>query len=129
MKKNYIAATAFILATVAHPGSSQVTQPEMELVRSAALAATNADDGRVVRRVTGATVGLIRVEWPAGTRTTPHNHANELVVFLIEGRLKAISGDTEFTMAPGDSVVVPAYVEHGYEALEDSVTIEAAGPG
>ena len=30
---------------------------------------------------------------------------------------------------PGDLVVVPAYVEHGYEALEDSITIEAVGPG
>ena len=129
MKKNYIAAAAFILATVTHPGSSQVTQPEMELVRSVSLTATNADDGRVVRRVTGATVGLIRVEWPAGTRTTPHNHANELVVFLVEGRLKAFSGAKEFTLEPGDSVVVPAYVEHSYEALEDSVTVEAAGPG
>ena len=84
---------------------------------------------RVTRRISGDAVGLIRVEWPAGTITTPHNHANELIVLLIEGRLRALGGETEFILMPGDLVVVPAYVEHGYEALEDSITIEAVGPG
>lgn len=129
MNKNIIPAAALVLAAFTQPGSSQVTQPEMVLHRFGELPTTNADDGRVSRRVAGATVGLIRVEWPAGTRTTPHNHANELVVFLVEGRLKAFSGDKEFTLEPGDLVVVPAYVEHSYEALEDSVTVEASGPG
>jgi len=48
---------------------------------------------------------------------------------LLEGRLRAFSGDREFLLEPGDMVVVPAYVEHRYEALEDSVTVEAVGPG
>jgi quercetin dioxygenase-like cupin family protein len=129
MKKNVLSATAVVLAALAFPSGSQVVMPEMTLHRYESLAIDNAADGRVVRRMEGATVGLIRVEWPAGTRTTPHNHANELVVFLVEGRLKAISGDDEFTLEAGDLVVVPAYVEHSYEALEDSVTVEAAGPG
>ena len=129
MNKNLLSATAVVLATLAFPSSSQVVVPEMTLHRYDSLAVNNAADGRIVRRMEGATVGLIRVEWPAGTHTTPHNHANELVVFLLEGRLRAVSGDDEFTLEPGDLVVVPAYVEHSYEALEDSVTVEAAGPG
>ena len=47
---------------------------------------------------------------------------------LLEGRLRAISGDREFILTPGELVVIPAYVEHHYEALEDSVTLEAFGP-
>ena len=129
MNKNLLSATAVVLAALAFPSASQVVMPEMTLHRYGSLAVNNAADGRVVRRMEGATVGLVRVEWPAGTRTTPHNHANELVVFLVEGRLKAISGDDEFTLKAGDLVVVPAYVEHSYEALEDSITVEAAGPG
>lgn len=129
MNKTFLSVTAIVLAALALPGGSQVVMPDMTLHRYGSLPVNNAADGRVVRRMEGATVGLIRVEWPAGTRTTPHNHANELVVFLVEGRLKAISGDDEFTLEPGDLVVVPAYVEHSYEALEDSITVEAAGPG
>ena len=66
---------------------------------------------------------------PRVPRTIAHNHANELIVMLLEGRLRAFSGDREFLLEPGDMVVVPAYVEHRYEALEDSVTVEAVGPG
>ena len=64
------------------------------------LPASSADDGRESRRIVAATVGVSRVEWPAGTTTTAHNHANELVVVLLEGRLKAISGDREFILGP-----------------------------
>lgn len=129
MNKLIIAFASIIVVTFSNPGSSQVTAPEMTLHSMDELPARTAEDGRVTRRISGDTIGLIRVEWPAGTSTTPHNHANELVVLLVEGRLKAFSGDREFTLEPGDMVVVPAYVEHSYEALEDSVTVEAAGPG
>jgi len=107
----------------------QVTDPEMKAFSFNDLEARSMQDGRNVRRVDASTVGLIRVDWPIGTSTTPHNHANELVLTLIEGRLRAISGTHEFILEPGDVVVIPAWVEHSYVALEDSVTLEAAGPG
>ena len=31
-------------------------------------------------------------------------------------------------MEPGDITVIPSFVAHGYEALEDSVTLESYGP-
>jgi quercetin dioxygenase-like cupin family protein len=109
--------------------SQQVTEPEMTVLSFNDLEARSMQDGRNVRRIEASTVGLIRVEWPMGTSTTPHNHANELVLTVIEGRLRAISGTHEFVLEPGDTVVIPAWVEHSYVALEDSVTLEAAGPG
>ena len=129
MSKVIIFVVFLTVVMFSHLGSSQVTEPEMTMHSMGQLSARTAEDGRVTRRISGDTIGLIRVEWPAGTSTMPHNHANELVVLLLEGRLKAFSGDREFTLEPGDMVVVPAYVEHSYEALEDSVTVEAAGPG
>ncbi len=107
----------------------QVTDPEMKALSFNDLEARSMPDGRNVRRIDASTVGLIRVEWPMGTSTTPHNHANELVLTVIEGRLRAISGNHEFVLEAGDTVVIPAWVEHSYIALEDSVTLEAAGPG
>ncbi len=129
MNKNIALALAIVLATFASAGSSQIVAPEMQHYRVSEVSATYNDDGRVVRRINAATIGLIRVEWPAGTRTTPHNHAAELIVYLVEGRMRAFSGDREVMLEAGDVVVFPAYVEHSYEALEDSVTVEAAGPG
>ena len=108
--------------------SQQVTHPEMSL-ENITDGVREMDDGRKVGRVTASTVGLIRVEWPQGTSTTPHNHANELVLSLVSGRLRAISGDQEIIMEAGDTVIIPAWVEHSYVALEDSITYEAAGPG
>ena len=109
--------------------SQQVTTPEMGFHSFSDVELRVFDDGRKVRRISASTVGLIRVEWPEGAATTPHNHANELVLSVIEGRLRAISGDQKFIMEAGDVVVIPAWVEHSYEALEDSLTLEAAGPG
>ena len=129
MNKKIIFIVTLIFLVFSNAGSSQITAPKMMLHSLENLESRNMEDGRVTRRISGDAVGLIRVEWPAGTITTPHNHANELIVLLIEGRLRALGGETEFILIPGDLVVVPAYVEHGYEALEDSITIEAVGPG
>ena len=129
MNKKIIFIVTLIFLVFSNAGSSQITAPKMMLHNLENLESRNMEDGRVSRRISGDAVGLIRVEWPAGTITTPHNHANELIVLLIEGRLRALGGETEFILMPGDLVVVPAYVEHGYEALEDSITIEAVGPG
>lgn len=129
MNKKIIFIVTLIFLVFSNAGSSQITAPKMMLHNLENLESRNMEDGRVTRRISGDAVGLIRVEWPAGTITTPHNHANELIVLLIEGRLRALGGETEIILMPGDLVVVPAYVEHGYEALEDSITIEAVGPG
>tara|TARA_B100000686_G_scaffold292847_1_gene321832 strand:+ start:12335 stop:12724 length:390 start_codon:yes stop_codon:yes gene_type:complete len=129
MNKKIIFIVTLIFLVFSNAGSSQITAPKMMLHSLENLESRNMEDGRVTRRISGDAVGLIRVEWPAGTITTPHNHANELIILLIEGRLRALGGETEFILMPGDLVVVPAYVEHGYEALEDSITIEAVGPG
>jgi quercetin dioxygenase-like cupin family protein len=129
MKKIVVYLSAIGMAVFATAViSQQITRPEMS-VRSFFDDVTEAEDGRRTGRVYAATTGLVRVEWPAGTSTTPHNHANELVLSVVSGRLRAISGDKEFVLEPGDAVVIPAWVEHSYVALEDTLTYEAAGPG
>lgn len=106
-----------------------ITNPEMSVKNLEDLEPRVFDDGRVVYRISAATTGLVYVEWPKGSTTTPHNHANELVLAVVSGKLRAISGDQEFIMEAGDVVIIPAWVEHSYVALEDTVTYEAAGPG
>ena len=130
MNRLIISIVSLSVVTFSHLSiSQQLMEPEMTFHKLDELPASSAEDGRESRRIVAATVGVNRVEWPAGTTTAAHNHANELIVVLLEGRLRAISGDREFILTPGELVVIPAYVEHHYEALEDSVTLEAFGPG
>lgn len=129
MKKIVVSLSALgmaIFATVVI--SQQITKPEMSM-QSFFDDVSEAEDGRRTSRIYAATTGLVRVEWPEGTSTTPHNHANELVLSVVSGRLRAISGDKQFVMEAGDTVIIPAWVEHSYVALEDTLTYEAAGPG
>ena len=122
------AAVVLPLVLVAQVAGSQITTPVMEVVKAEDIEVREMRDGRVTQRISAATVGLIKVEWPAGTSTTAHNHANELVLHVLEGRLRAYSSGEEFIAEAGDVIVIPAWVDHRYEALEDSVTVEAAGP-
>ena len=90
MNRLIISLVSFVVITFSHLSiSQQLTEPEMTFHKLDELPASSADDGRESRRIVAATVGVSRVEWPAGTTTTAHNHANELVVVLLEGRLKA----------------------------------------
>ena len=127
----YIAFPASILLfTFSHLAiAQQITEPEMTAHSFNGMEAQDPGDGRSVRRIEAATVTMIRVEWPEGTVTTPHNHANELIMTVVEGRLRAIGGGKETIMEAGDVVIFPAWVDHSYVALEDTITLEAAGPG
>lgn len=114
------------LAQAPVPG---ITRPQANVVRLDHAEFTDVADGRRLHRVNGSTVGLINVQWPKGTVADPHNHAVELIVSVASGRLKVMTGGDEFILEPGDVVAFPAWVDHGFEALEDTVTYEAAGPG
>lgn len=117
------------LASTLSWAQPSLSTPEMSVQSFEEIGVRDMPDGRKVYRATAATVGLVYVEWPKGSITTPHNHANELILTVMSGSLRAISGDTEFIMQAGDVVTIPAWVDHSYEALEDTLTMEAAGPG
>jgi len=116
-------------SSAAFSQATGVSTPEMTMVNFNDGEPRVMADGRIVHRVSAATTGLVYVEWPEGSSTTPHNHANELVLAVVSGSLRAMSGDKEFIMEAGDVVIIPAWVEHSYTALEDTLTYEASGPG
>ena len=125
------AASVVVLLLVMSPRSvvsQQIAKPEMTVPSFNTLEPQVFPDGRKVRRIAAATVTMIKVEWPMGTSTTPHNHAHELLLTVLQGRLRAIGGDRELVMEPGDVVVIPAWVAHSYVAMEDTLTLEAVGP-
>ncbi|MDP4026381.1 cupin domain-containing protein [Methylobacterium sp. NEAU 140] len=56
--------------------------------------------------------------------TSPH----ETVGYVISGRAELVLGGETVALAPGDSYLVPAGVEHTYRILETFTSVEATAP-
>ncbi|RJQ56900.1 MAG: cupin domain-containing protein [Desulfobacteraceae bacterium] len=63
-----------------------------------------------------------------GSRIPPHSHLHEQTGYLVKGRIRLSIGTEQNELKPGDSWSVPGDIEHGAEALEDSVAIEVFSP-
>ena len=74
------------------------------------------------------TMTVARIELAAGAVVPRHEHENEQVANVIEGRLRFIVGDEELVVAAGESVALPAHVPHEVEALESSLVIDVFSP-
>lgn len=57
-----------------------------------------------------------------------HRHPQEQTGYLASGRLLLTIGEVRIRAAAGDSWCIPGDVEHGAEALEDSVAVEVFSP-
>ena len=55
------------------------------------------------------------LEVPPGLRVTTHIHPDtEEAMVIVEGRREAILGDEVVELGPGDTVLAPAGVKHGF---------------
>ena len=58
-------------------------------------------------------VGHLEIE--PGARVTTHIHPDtEEAMVIMEGELEAVLGDEVVTLGPGDTVLAPAGVKHGF---------------
>ncbi|HEY5622629.1 MAG TPA: cupin domain-containing protein [Gammaproteobacteria bacterium] len=119
-----LAASVFSYVAVA-----QISLPEGRLVRFDEMEPRDVRDGIRVRPVRGDTVSFTRIELDAGAQTPNHNHADEQFIYLESGRASGYVGTIEYVLNPGDVIVIPAWVPHGFEALENTVWYEVHGPG
>jgi quercetin dioxygenase-like cupin family protein len=63
-----------------------------------------------------------------GKRVPRHSHSHEQTGYLVRGRIRISIGPEHGDLGPGDSWCIPGNVEHGAEALEDSVALEVFSP-
>lgn len=63
-----------------------------------------------------------------GKRVPRHSHSHEQTGYLVSGRIRISIGPEHGDLGPGDSWCIPGNVEHGAEALEDSVALEVFSP-
>jgi unsaturated pyranuronate lyase len=131
MSRFIVALVSVVVVGFAQQSSSQqsLIQPKLTVHDLFGMQPREVREGIKGRSVSAATIRLSRIEVAKGFSTPDHNHPDEEIVLLLEGRIKAVSGGEEFILEPGQLIMIPAYVQHHYEALESSVTIETFGPG
>ena len=74
------------------------------------------------------TMTLARIILGKGAVVPSHEHENEQIATVLEGRLRFVVGGEEREVVAGESVAVPANVPHEVEALEDSIVLDAFSP-
>ena len=78
--------------------------------------------------VHGPNTLLTEFKLAEGAVIPAHKHPQEQTGYLISGRLNFQIGDEMMRAEAGDSWCIPGDVEHGAEAVEDSVVIEVFAP-
>ena len=74
------------------------------------------------------TMTVARIILAKGALVPLHQHPNEQVTNVLEGRLRFVIGDDEQIVSGGATVLIPADVPHLVEALEDSVALDVFSP-
>lgn len=77
----------------------------------------------------GGKMMLTEGEFVKGGVGHPHSHPHEQIAYVSRGSFRFRVGEEEMEIHEGDSLFVPANVEHECEALEDgSVIIDIFSP-
>ena len=63
-----------------------------------------------------------------GQEVLPHTSTSELVLFVAEGRGKAVLGESQLDIERNSVVVCPPEVPHGFKAEEDLVVLAVIAP-
>jgi quercetin dioxygenase-like cupin family protein len=69
-----------------------------------------------------------KIRFPKGQGAKMHRHPEEQLSFVISGRLRVSAGGEVYEVKPGQATFNPSNVEHGVEALEDTVVLSLKAP-
>jgi quercetin dioxygenase-like cupin family protein len=83
---------------------------------------------RIKTLVFGEKTSMTEFRLKKGTEVPVHQHPHEQTGYLVSGGLNFIIAGECLMAKPGDSWNIPGGVEHGAEALEDTVVIEVFSP-
>ena len=71
---------------------------------------------------------VARIILAKGALVPRHQHPNEQITNVLEGRLRFAIGEEEQIVEAGATVLIPANVSHEVEALEDSIALDVFSP-
>ena len=64
----------------------------------------------------------------AGSRMPEHQHPQEQIVHILEGRMKLIVAGVPHELKGGDSFYLAANVPHGVETIVDTMVLDTFSP-
>jgi len=71
---------------------------------------------------------VTKIHFGKGRGAKPHSHPEEQLAYVLSGRLRVTSGDQVYEVGPGQASFNPSNVQHGVEALEDTVVLSVKAP-
>lgn len=57
-----------------------------------------------------------------------HSHPNEQIGYVLAGRIRVLTRDSQSELGVGDSYVIPASVEHSIEIIEAAQELQVFTP-
>ena len=124
-----IAAVALCVSFSLGVAAQSVSPPKERLLNRADIEAANPYEGIYSKRVYTDTVWITMVTIEAGKASGEHNHPDEQTMLFHTGRVRAFVGENEYVVGPNDILIIPSYVPHHFEAIEDATWTEVHGPG
>jgi quercetin dioxygenase-like cupin family protein len=76
----------------------------------------------------GRTMYQMLATLEAGSKMSEHQHPQEQIVHVLEGRMKLIVSGTPHEMRPGDSFYLAGNVAHAVETLEPTRVLDTFSP-
>jgi quercetin dioxygenase-like cupin family protein len=66
---------------------------------------------------------LTQVYFKKGAVVPLHTHATDLIVYVLQGALRARVGEEDVTVREGEVIVIPAGARHQTESLDDTFVL------
>lgn len=68
-------------------------------------------------------IEVTKIRFAKGFGAQIHQHPEEQVLYLLDGRLRVTCGGETYDVRAGEGTFHPSNVPHGVEALEDTVAV------
>ncbi|MGE0394607.1 MAG: cupin domain-containing protein [Vicinamibacterales bacterium] len=78
--------------------------------------------------ITGEREMVGKIYLKQGCLVPAHAHESEQITYVVQGALKFRLAGTEVVVRPGEVLVIPSWLEHSAEALEDTVEFDLFSP-
>ena len=78
--------------------------------------------------VTGEREMLAQVYLKKGAVVPIHSHESEQITYVLQGALKFLINGEEITVREGEVLLIPSWVEHQAEALDDTFELDLFAP-
>ena len=76
----------------------------------------------------GKTMYQMLARLKAGSKMPDHQHPQEQIVHILEGRMKLIVDGTPHEMTTGDSFYLASNVPHGVETIDETRVLDTFSP-